>query len=369
MFNHCKSRKKSTLFWYIYNKTLNFALMIELSQHIEVLLLENDCVIIPGFGGFVAHYASAARVEGENLFLPPTRSIGFNPQLKLNDGVLVQSYMTVYDTNFSDATKRIEKKVNELIATLHEEGVAELNNIGEIRYTIHNTYEFIPYNHKITTPYLYGLDSFEMKELSALQLPKERVLVPKVVAKEKKRYELKGLRNAVAMIAAVALFFFTSIPVENTSIENENYAQLLPMELFERIEKQSVAVTPVVMTQAKPTARVTSSKNHTASATPAVTRPIAVKEIKVAKETTAAPTKPIESNYHIIVAGGIAMKDAEAMAQKLRSEGYANAKALNKEGKVRVSILSYTTSEEATLQMLQLRKNEAYTSAWMLADK
>ena len=55
--------------------------MKELSQHIETLLLENDCVIIPGFGGFVAHYASAQWVEEECIYLPPTRNIGFNPQL------------------------------------------------------------------------------------------------------------------------------------------------------------------------------------------------------------------------------------------------------------------------------------------------
>lgn len=96
--------------------------MIELAQHIEVLLLENDCVIVPGFGGFIAHYAPAMRVAEENIFLPPTRVIGFNPQLRLNDGVLVQSYMAVYDTNFSDATKMVEREVAELIAVLHEEG-------------------------------------------------------------------------------------------------------------------------------------------------------------------------------------------------------------------------------------------------------
>lgn len=44
--------------------------MIELAQHIEALLLENDCVIVPGLGGFVAHYAPATRVEEENIFLP-----------------------------------------------------------------------------------------------------------------------------------------------------------------------------------------------------------------------------------------------------------------------------------------------------------
>lgn len=42
--------------------------MIELAQHIEALLLENDCVIVPNFGGFVAHYAPATYVKEENLF-------------------------------------------------------------------------------------------------------------------------------------------------------------------------------------------------------------------------------------------------------------------------------------------------------------
>lgn len=152
--------------------------MIELAQHIETLLLENDCVIVPGFGGFVAHYSPATRVKEENIFLPPTRTIGFNPQLKLNDGVLVQSYMSAYDTSFADASRIVEKEVNEFIGLLHEEGKAHLDNIGEIHYNIYGNYEFVPYDYKITTPSLYGLDSFEIHELSALQ------------QKEKEKYDV-----------------------------------------------------------------------------------------------------------------------------------------------------------------------------------
>ena len=84
--------------------------MIELSQHIENLLLENDCVVIPRLGGFIAHYQPATYVEEEGLFLPPTRVVGFNPQLRMNDGLLVQSFMDVYGTNFSDANRMIERK-------------------------------------------------------------------------------------------------------------------------------------------------------------------------------------------------------------------------------------------------------------------
>lgn len=344
--------------------------MIELAQHIETLLLENDCVIVPGFGGFVAHYSPATRVKEENIFLPPTRTIGFNPQLKLNDGVLVQSYMSAYDTSFADASRIVEKEVNEFIGLLHEEGKAHLDNIGEIHYNIYGNYEFVPYDYKITTPSLYGLDSFEMHELSVLQ-QKEKVWIPAHPEKEKKTFEISinraYLRNAAAMIAAIVLFFAFSTPVENTDVQKNNYAQLLPSELFEQIEKQSVVVTPVyvkseAMQQAKKlsatastssSTKTSSTKKNTADKT---SKPIAVREVKVAKHP-----------YHIIVAGGISLKDAEAIATQLKSKGFANAKALNMDGKVRVSISSFDNRNEATKQLLELRKNETYKNAWLLA--
>lgn len=344
--------------------------MIELAQHIETLLLENDCVIVPGFGGFVAHYSPATRIKEENIFLPPTRTIGFNPQLKLNDGVLVQSYMSAYDTSFADASRIVEKEVNEFIGLLHEEGKAHLDNIGEIHYNIYGNYEFVPYDYKITTPSLYGLDSFEMHELSVLQ-QKEKVWIPAHPEKEKKTFEISinraYLRNAAAMIAAIVLFFAFSTPVENTDVQKNNYAQLLPSELFEQIEKQSVVVTPVyvkseAMQQAKKlsatastssSTKTSSTKKNTADKT---SKPIAVREVKVAKHP-----------YHIIVAGGISLKDAEAIATQLKSKGFANAKALNMDGKVRVSISSFNNRNEATKQLLELRKNETYKNAWLLA--
>ena len=360
--------------------------MIELAQHIETLLLENDCVIVPGFGGFVAHYSPATRVKEENIFLPPTRIIGFNPQLKLNDGVLVQSYMSAYDTSFADASRIVEKEVNEFIGLLHEEGKAHLDNIGEIHYNIYGNYEFVPYDYKITTPSLYGLDSFKIHELSALQ-QKEKVLVPTYQEKEKKTFEISinraYLRNAAAMIAAIVLFFAFSTPVENTDVQKNNYAQLLPSELFEQIEKQSVAITPVYVKndaaqQAKKfsassaSTKTSSAKKHTTDKAK-TSKPIAVREVKVVKQETATPAPAVKSQesanhpFHIIVAGGISLKDAEAIATQLKSKGFADAKALNTDDKVRVSISSFNNRDEATKQLLELRKNETYKNAWLLA--
>lgn len=375
--------------------------MIELAQHIEALLLENDCVIVPGLGGFVAHYASATRVKEENIFLPPTRIIGFNPQLKMNDGLLVQSYMSVYGTNFSDATKMVERKVDELIATLHEDGKVDLPNVGEVRYTIHNTFDFAPYDNKITTPYLYGLDAFEMQELSALEKPStENVAaysVPAAIKKEKRTFSIKFnrayLTNAAAVVAAIVLSFFFSAPIENTEVVEENYAKLLPDELFEKIEKQSLAITPIVVKQNTPTRK---SANKQKGTQKKVVAPVAVREVKVGKtpavsteaqaktetskavvtsetpkqnvqpvavkQSVATPKRP----YHIIIASVGTEQDAEAMAAQLVAKGFSTAKAIVGDGKMRVSIESCGTEVEAYQALARIRQNEMYKNAWVL---
>ena len=65
--------------------------MIELTKHLEHLLFENECVIVPELGGFIAHHQPAHYEEAEGIFLPPMRTVGFNPLLMMNDGMLVQS--------------------------------------------------------------------------------------------------------------------------------------------------------------------------------------------------------------------------------------------------------------------------------------
>ena len=116
-------------------------MMIELAKHIEYLLLENDCVVIPSLGGFIAHYQPAHYEESEGIFLPPIRSIGFNPQLTMNDGLLVQSYMQAYHTDFPDATRKIEEVVEKMKDHLYAEGFFEIHNLGMLRYNIYGSIE------------------------------------------------------------------------------------------------------------------------------------------------------------------------------------------------------------------------------------
>ena len=111
-----KHIKDNLSFFYLFisQKYLNFALVIELERHIEILLLSNDCVIVPDLGGFMAHHVDARYDEEEHTFLPPLRTLGFNPQLKINDSLLALSYVEAYDISYPEAIQRIEDEVNEL---------------------------------------------------------------------------------------------------------------------------------------------------------------------------------------------------------------------------------------------------------------
>ena len=59
--------------------------MQKIDKHINELLYNHDCVIVPEFGGFVTNYASAKIHPVQHTFTPPSKNIVFNKNLKNND--------------------------------------------------------------------------------------------------------------------------------------------------------------------------------------------------------------------------------------------------------------------------------------------
>ena len=140
--------------------------MIELERHIEILLLDNDCVIVPGLGGFVAHHVDARFDSRDNMFLPPMRTLGFNAKLNMNDSLLAQSYVEAYDISYPEALSRIDTEVDELKLTLEKDGFYELSDIGVLTINAEGKYEFEPCESGILSPDLYGLAGFEIQRLA-----------------------------------------------------------------------------------------------------------------------------------------------------------------------------------------------------------
>ncbi len=375
--------------------------MIELTKHIEILLLENDCVIVPGLGGFIAHHQPAHYEEDEGVFLPPTRTVGFNPQLTMNDGLLTQAYMQTHHTDFPDASRKIAQKVSELKEILYSEGVVEMTGIGSLHYTIYNTYEFHPQVSGVLSPTLYGLDAYSMLPLT--ELPVEQ----KKVEKKKKEFHLnpQWLSNAVAVVIAAVLFFALSFPVENTYVDKGVYASLGTDCLFDAIRSHSMATSLIVKEVEEPQKQVTSPvvpvtvkvekvapvakaeaqpvqnvdmlekeiiKKETpkvveVSETKKVSTPAKVKVAETKKESPKVVAK--KKNYHIIVASLTTLSDANRMLEQYKKQGYSDAVVKENNGRFRISLCSYVDKSVAYQKLNDLKKADAFKGAWMLTSK
>lgn len=375
--------------------------MIELAKHIEVLLLENDCVIVPGLGGFIAHYRSCVYNEDTGEFCPPARTIGFNPQLVMNDGLLVQSYMQAYNTDFPDATRKIEKLVQKQKEDIYRYGHIYLNNVGTLYYNMNGVYEFEPEANGFFTPSLYGLQGFTFPKLSPENVPQEKPLVeyamPRTVKTCTRRSSFhyrRWSKNIVAIAAAILLFFLFSIPVENTYLDDAEYASLGSTGLFDAIKNHSMAssiitVSPSVQQQEKKqkTVKKQSVKNNINTLKPVAVKiekvaapsakPAAhvVKDVKqpVEKKTPAANKVPqkatTKADSYIIVASLATNSDAMQVVKQMQQKGYKEAQILESDGRFRVAINRYTNQTDAYKQIKELKKNADFASAWVLTTK
>lgn len=358
--------------------------MIELERHIEVLLLNNDCVIIPNFGGFMVHHVEARYDEKAHIFLPPYRTLGFNPQLKMNDSLLAQSYIEAYDISYPEAIKRIESEVDELNQILDNEGEYELNDIGTLHRNEMGSFDFVPCDAGILTPYLYGLSSFELESLSSIkakrnkeviEAEKETTNIPTGIqalekanifanqsslsnkTEDKQEDQEKSIRISISMLrnaAAVAILFVVLMliptPLSNKKdklIQTELNTSLLYKIIPNDVITEKAGVNPLEKITSKP-------------------QPESTKEVK-AKEVVEEVNSPQkqETFYTIVLASRITKKNAEAYTESLKNKGLENAEMIAKGAHVKVICGRYESEKEAYKAMNKLNNNPDFADCWV----
>ena len=358
--------------------------MIELERHIEVLLLNNDCVIIPNFGGFMVHHVEARYDEKDHIFLPPYRTLGFNPQLKMNDSLLAQSYIEAYDISYPEAIKRIVSEVDELNQILDNEGEYELNDIGTLHRNEMGSFDFVPCDAGILTPYLYGLSSFELESLSSIkakrnkeviEAEKEITNIPTGIqalekanifanqsslsnnTEDEQQDQEKSIRISISMLrnaAAVAILFVVLMliptPLSNKKdklIQSELNTSLLYKIIPNDVITEKAGVNPLEKIASKP-------------------QPESTKEVK-AKEVVEEVNTPKkqETFYTIVLASRITKKNAEAYTKSLKTKGLENAEMIAKGGHVKVICGRYESEKEAYKAMNKLNNNPDFADCWV----
>ena len=363
--------------------------MISLARHIELLLLEHDCVIVPGLGGFIANHAEARYTgDEEQLFLPPYRTIGFNQQLQVNDGLLVQSYMAAYDTSYPAANLQMEKDLEKMMQELEMNGEYELENVGTLKKGLNENISFISPETGALTPSLYGLYSYEMKSLQHVIKEKDiernlqaaaamHIAQKETAAKvetEKQEPKQNGvvirinrhwLDVGISAAAAVVLFFCFSYMAMNQPSNNADTV----VASFPTMEKVAVkANTPAAKPAEAP------AKEKVATETPAKAEPVKESAEKAPAKAEPAKAEPAKAEpakkagrYAIVLATYVSQDNAERFIKTLAKEGLGEGRYV-KNGKVSRVLYSEYANEAAAQEALgKFRKqNSAFSDAWIL---
>jgi hypothetical protein len=81
---------------------------MDIRQNIAELLTYHNCVIIPGFGGFIGNYSPARIDPVYHTFHPPAKKLLFNINLKQNDGLLANAVAASMGISYSEACSLID---------------------------------------------------------------------------------------------------------------------------------------------------------------------------------------------------------------------------------------------------------------------
>lgn len=388
--------------------------------------MSNDCVIVPGFGGFMAHHVDARYDGTDNMFLPPLRTVGFNPQLTMNDSLLVLSYVETYDMSYPEALRRIEDEVAEIRQTLENEGQYEVDNVGILSLNEDGNIEFEPYEAGILTPDFYGLGGFDMMPVAQLtageeanankaaapskmaapaaeskpnanlaempvkpmQKEKEAAVNNSVFINEDEEEETSAefisirkswLRNLAAACIAIIAFFTISTPLgaptmQKSQIDTGMLNRIMPKEI-DQMENAKELVINGDGTKLTETSENTAQNAGNAVQSAGSSSQIAGNAAQNAGSTAqnanqdAELSLPSNPYYSIVLASRVTKHNAANYAERLQGKGFKQARVLITENNVKVIYGTYNSESEAYAALKNLRDNEAFADGWITKVK
>ncbi|MBR1839462.1 MAG: SPOR domain-containing protein [Prevotella sp.] len=324
--------------------------MVELTRHIEILLLDNDCVIVPGLGGFMAHYVCAEYSEEDEVFYQPSRSIGFNPQLRLNDSLLAQSYVEAYDVSYPEALCMIASEVEEVRQMLAVNGSFDFHGIGTLKLTSEEKYDFVPCTAGLLTPSLYALCSYSMKAVAKKPVVLTVQTDDNIDDEEKevtkaRRIDINALRYVLAAAMLLLFFVFSSIPVGLGSND---------------VQQCSVIDTNIVSAFLK--------NNKTMESFTVATTDTAIVNVEddAATQQEVKEEEVSEGYFTIVLASKVGKKGAEDYVNNLKAAGYKDATVYEHGTMRRVVMGKFSTESDAANTLNKLRNADSqFAEAWI----
>jgi len=322
--------------------------MIGIKNEIAELLRTNDCVIVPGLGGFVANYLPAFIHPEHHTFNPPSRQIAFNVRLNANDGLLAHYISQKQQIPYTEATQLIDKEVISTLSRLSIGDKITIEGIGLLFADKENHLQFLPQDNLNLLDDAFGLPSFISPPIDRSPLRNHKNnSVRRLITNKQIR---SSLMRAAIFLPFAALSVWALMNTEKVTALARSTASLWP--------------SAIEHTSPKPVNTALPTKTYELKLA-------AIEETKPLETPThIEAATPVENDVYFIIAGAFGVKsNADNLVISLKNQGYdAKIIGINPQGLHMVSLAGYPGKEEALKQLQTLRKGEI-KSAWLLTQK
>ncbi|NOR73863.1 MAG: hypothetical protein GQ525_01760 [Draconibacterium sp.] len=347
---------------------------MKIGKYIHELLLENEIVIIPGFGAFVSIYKPAEVDEDSNEFKPPSKEVSFNRQIRNNDGLLVGSVATGEGVSHFDALKKIEVERENIIYQLDIGEKVILEETGELFVNDKSEIQFLPFINDNLLLDSFGLESVALEDL--VEKDTNVVIVQDLIEPEKEKQE-------PVEIIEKDISESKPIPVQNYEQEKEEKKKrswlwlllmLVPIIFVgiylisqnKKEENRAIKIVekPVPLIEENPILKPDSIIIDTTFVSP--------QDLDLTEKTDTVSVEtavPNTANYFLVGGSFKEEKNADNYLIELKNKGFKPFKLEKRGNFYIVGIGAYDTQKEAFVAKRKFTKENKGSGVWAMENK
>ena len=316
---------------------------MDITLYIKELLFRHDCVIVPGFGGFIGNYITARIDKSTGDFFPPIKQISFNKNLNTNDGLLIGKISEANGINFNEARAIVAKYVTKLHKKLNNGETVVFDHIGTFVNNKEGNVQFEPdvkANYCLNS---FGLESFQCFPLEWYDARK-RVIEP-IYKNAARKAHLRKIIWRAAVIAPLLMLMVATPLRTDVKIETSTLNPLVTLDL-EHNKSTVDKYVPIENVIATPIAETNNASAEI------LEKPVVEEKI------------PVKINYRLIIGSFMSYGNAQRQANALVAKGFTPEIIPASNGFFRVSAVGCPDLETA-----KLRKNNIismFPETWIL---
>jgi hypothetical protein len=239
---------------------------MDIAGYIGDLLFEHDCIIVPGFGGFVCRYLPAQIQQSTYAISPPSKAISFNVNLQANDGLLVNYIAQINQINFDESLQMVQTWVASAAGLLKSNNELILNAIGTFSRDAEGNLQFTP-NEGVN----YLKSSFGLKTITAKPVIRGKVATLKPDLQEnvtrsiprRTAFKVAAIILLVAGIAAAGTLMWKGIEIKSLNLNEANV-----LSLTDCLVKPPVPLKPILPAPASPSTEIHTSAIESSTQAP-----------------------------------------------------------------------------------------------------